>query len=199
MSEALQAIEGGGPKERGGPLRELVPRIRAVERCLRLLPRRVKGRIVSADVHGVVVDLGGAQGFAPREELGLDWMLAGAELGQRFSGYVTGVEDTSVLLSRFGRRQRRRRDRRREAALARLTAGLDQPGEREPVPGLVLTSGEQGALVALEDGLITGLVPALALQSRPYLTAGRSLRFRVIGRPRDRSRNIDVLLWPQPT
>jgi ribosomal protein S1 len=198
MSEALQAIEGGGPKERG-PLRALIPRIRAVERCLRLLPRRVKGRIVSADAHGVVVDLGGAQGFAPRQELGLDWMLAGAELGQRFSGYVTGVEDTAVLLSRFGRRQRRRRDRRREAALASLTTGLEQPGERQVVRGLVLSTGEQGALVALEDGLITGLVPALALQSRPHVAVGRTLEFRVIGRPRDRSRNIDVLLWPQPT
>jgi hypothetical protein len=69
--------------------------------------------------------------------------------------------------------------------------------EREVVPGLVVTTGEQGAVVALEDGLITGLVPALALESRPYLTVGRRLYFRVIGRPQDPGRKIDVLLWPQ--
>jgi hypothetical protein len=160
--------------------------------------RRVRGRIVSADPSGVLVDLGGARGVVPRHEMELGWLLAAPEPGRRFSGYVTAVEDRLVVLSRFGRRERRRRGQRRETALATMTEGLREPGERQVVPGLVLSADEQGALVALEDGLITGLVPPLAVESRPYITAGRRLYFRVIGRPQEPGRPIDVLLWPAP-
>jgi hypothetical protein len=198
MSQALHAMERGGGTGGGrwslGDQRGL----RRVRKCLRVLPRRVRGRIVSADLNGIVVDLGRAQGIVPRTEMELEWLQAAPEPGRRFSGYVTAIDDPVVMLSRFGRRQRRRRARRREAALAAMTAQLDEPGEREAVPGLVLTTGEQGALVALEEGLITGLVPALALESRPYVEPGRSLPFRVIGQPEDPRRKIDVLLWPQP-
>jgi hypothetical protein len=100
-----------------------------------------------------------------------------------------------VRLAAFARR---RRARRRETVLAEMTAPLEEPGIGDVVvPGQVLAIGEQGALVALEGGLITGFVPGLAVDSRPYLVAGRSLDFRVIGRPRDPERDIDVLLWPQ--
>lgn len=215
MSEALRALErdegndqGRWPSAEehaarsgtGGTLLDLVsalPGVRRARRCLGVSARRVRGRIVSADVDRVVVDLGGAQGIAPRQELDLDWLLAGPRPGRRFRGYVTAIEDEVVMLSRFGREQRRRRAQRREAALAAMTGQLDEPVERGSLPGLVLTTGEEGALVALEDGLITGLVPALALASRPYVTAGRRLQFRVIGQPQDPERGIDVLLWPQ--
>jgi ribosomal protein S1 len=148
-------------------------------------------------VEGVVVDLGGARGFVPRHEMGLDWLRATPEPGRRFAGYVTGSDEPLVKLSRFRRGQRRRRAQRRETTLAAMTAGLSEPGDRAVVPGLVLSAGEQGALVAVEGGLITGLVPPLALESRPCLTAGRTAHFRVIGRPADPRRQIDVLLWPQ--
>lgn len=199
MSEALQAIERSGRNENGGWFS--LPRLRGLfraSRCLGVLPRRVRGRIVSADVNGIVVDLDGVEGIAPRHELGLDWLLAGSAPGRRFSGYVTAIDDKTVMLSRFRRGRRRRRARRRDAALAAMTAQLHEPVEPDVVPGLVLTTGEEGAMVALEDGLITGLVPALALESRPYLTVGRRLYFRVIGQPQEPGRDIDVFLWPQP-
>ena len=198
MSEALQAMERSGGTGSGGWSVGDLPGLRAVRQCLRALPRRVSGRVVSADVNGIVVDLDGRQGIVPRHEMELDWLLAGPEPGRRFSGYVTAMEDPMVMLSRFGGRKRRQRAQRRETALEKMTAGLEEPGERDVVPGLVLTADEQGALVALEEGLVTGLVPALALESRPYLTAGRRLYFRVIGRPQEPGRQIDVLLWPQP-
>ena len=198
MSEALEAMERSGGTGSGGRSVTDLSVLRRMRRCLRVLPRPARGRIVSADVNGIVVDLGGAQGIVPRHEMELEWLLASPEPGGRFAGYVTAVDDPLVMLSRFGRRQRRRRTRRRETALAAMTARLDEPAERKVVPGVVLTAGEQGALVALEDGLITGLVPALALESRPYLTAGHRHHFRVIGQPKDQGRHIDVLLWPQP-
>jgi ribosomal protein S1 len=196
MSEALQAMErssGSGRSSLGdlGGLRRARERLRAPR-------RRARGRIVSADVNGIVVDLDGSQGIVPRHEMELEWLLASPEPGHRFFGYVTAMEGSLVKLSRFGRRERRKRARRRETALESMTARLDEPGERDVVPGLVLTADDQGALVALEEGLITGLVPALALESRPYLTAGRRFHFRVIGRPQEPGRPIDVLLWPQP-
>jgi hypothetical protein len=198
MSEALQAMERSSGTGSGRWSLGDLPGMRRVRRGLRVAPRRVRGRIVSSDPDGVVVDLGGAQGVVPRHEMELGWLLAAPEPGRRFSGYVTAVEDQLVMLSRFGRRDRKRRARRRESALAAMTTGLHEPGEREAVPGVVLSADEEGALVALEDGLITGLVPRLAVESRPYITAGRRLYFRVIGRPQDPGRHIDVLLWPVP-
>jgi hypothetical protein len=195
MSEALQAMERRRGSGRGSPGDGALGGAR--ER-LRALSRRATGRIVSADVNGIVVDLDGSQGIVPRHEMELEWLLASPEPGRRFSGYVTAMEGPLVGLSRFGKRERRKRARRRETALDSMTARLEEPGERDVVPGLVLTADDEGALVALEDGLITGLVPALALESRPYLTAGRRSHFRVIGRPQDPGRHVDVLLWPQP-
>jgi hypothetical protein len=192
MSEALQAMERRG---RSGWSFGGWPGLRWARR---LLPGRVSGRIVSADANGLVVDLGDARGIVPREELELDWLLTAPGAGRRFSGYVTAVEDQLVMLSRFGRRERKRRARRRETALAAITEGIHEQRERAAVPGLVLTAGEEGALVALEDGLITGLVPPLAVESRPYIAEGRLLYFRVIGQPQDPGRRIDVLLWPLP-
>lgn len=215
MSEALPVMEqdeedehgrGSAGEERGtrsgtgGALLDLVaalPGVRRARRCLGASGRRVRGRIVSSDVEGVVVDLGGAQGIAPRQEVDLDWLLAGPKPGGRFRGYVTAMEGDLVLLSRFGHEQRRRRAQRRESALAGMTAEMDEPVQRGALPGLVLSTGDEGALVALEDGLITGLVPALALESRPQLTAGRRAHFRVMGQPEDPARGVDVLLWPQ--
>lgn len=215
MSEALPVMEqdeedehgrGSAGEERGtrsgtgGALLDLVaalPGVRRARRCLGASGRRVRGRIVSSDVEGVVVDLGGAQGIAPRQEVDLDWLLAGPKPGGRFRGYVTAMEGDLVLLSRFGHEQRRRRAQRRESALAGMTADMDEPVQRGALPGLVLSTGDEGALVALEDGLITGLVPALALESRPQLAAGRRAHFRVMGQPEDPARGVDVLLWPQ--
>lgn len=198
MSEALQAMErSGGTGSGRSSLRDL-PGVRRVRRWLRVLPRRVRGRIVSADLNGIVVDLRGAQGVVPRHEMELGWLLAAPEPGRRFSGYVTAVEDQLVMLSHFGHRERKRRARQREMALAAMTTGLQEPGERQVVPGLVLSADEEGALVALEDGLITGLVPPLAVESRPHIRAGRQLYFRVIGQPQEPGRQIDVLLWPLP-
>jgi hypothetical protein len=196
MSEALEAMERSGGTGRWSLAGSSW--LRRTWQCLGCPLRRVRGRIVSADAEGMVIDLGGAHGFLPRQEMELEWLLATPEPGRPFAGYVTASDDPQVTLSRYGRRQRRRRARRRETALAAMTARLDEPGDREVVPGLVLTTDEQGALVALEDGLISGLVPRLAVESRPYLTAGRSLDFRVIGRPEDPGRHVDVLLWPQP-
>jgi ribosomal protein S1 len=196
MSEALQAMERNRGSGRWS-LRDLAG-LRGVRDRLRSLPRRARGRIVSADIDGIVVDLDGSEGIVPRHEMELEWLLTSPEPGRPFSGYVTAMEGTVVELSRFGRRERRKRARRRETALESMTARLDEPGERDVVPGLVLSADDQGALVALEDGLVTGLVPALALESRPYLTAGRRFYFRIIGRPQDPGRPIDVLLWPQP-
>jgi ribosomal protein S1 len=178
----------------------LSPRLLALRRAWRCTgqSRRVSGWIVSAEPHGVVVDLGGANGFAPRGELELDWLVAGPEPGQRFRGYVTAVGDGLVSLSRYGPRRRVKRAERRAAALGAMTERLDAPVDRAVVSGLVLTTGENGAVVALENGLIAGFVPGLALDARPHIAAGRTLDFRVIGRPDEPDRDIDVLLWPAP-
>ena len=157
---------------------------------------RMSGRILSADLDGIVVDLGGVEGFAPRRELELDWLLAGPELGSRFRGYVTAIGDAVVSLSRFGPRQRSERTRRRATLVATLAVRLDEPAARSVVCGLVLAIGEEGALVSLEDGLIEGLVPGLALGRRDHIVEGRHLRFRVIGRPQEPDRDLDLLLWP---
>lgn len=178
----------------------LSPRLLTLRRAWRCVgrSRRVSGRIVSADRDGVVVDLGGAEGFAPRSELELDWLVAGPEPGRLFRGYVTTVGDGLVSLSRYGPRRRVKRARRRAASLAAMTERLDEPVDRAVVSGLVLATGEDGAIVALEDGLIAGFVPALALESRPHIAAGRTLDFRVVGQPEEPGRDIDVLLWPEP-
>jgi ribosomal protein S1 len=175
-------------------------RLLALRKARRRLgqPRRMSGRIVSADVDGIMVDLGGVRGFAPRRELELDWLLAGAKPGRRFRGYVTAVGDALVSLSAYGPRQRDARAKRRAESIAAMTARLDEPAERAVVSGLVLATEPEGALVALEDGLISGFVPGLALDSRPYVLAGRTLDFRVIGRPDRADRDLDVLLWPEP-
>lgn len=170
--------------------------LRRARRCVGV-SRRISGRIVSADLDRIVVDLGGARGFAPRRELELDWLLAGPEHGSRFRGYVTEVGDAVVLLSRYSPAQRAERARRRETSLAAMTEGLFERVERAVVSGLVLSTGVHAAVVALEDGLITGLVPGLALDSRRHIAAGRRLDFRVIGRPEEPDRDLDVLLWSE--
>lgn len=178
----------------------LSPRLLALRkawRCVRK-PRRMSGRILSSDLDGVVVDLGGAKAFAPRSELDLEWLVAGAEPGLRVRGYVIAVGDALVSLSLYGPRRRVKRARRRATALAAMTERLHDQVDRAVVSGLVLATGEDGAVVALEGGLIAGFVPGLALDSRPRIAAGSTLEFRVIGRPEEPDRDIDVLLWPEP-
>jgi ribosomal protein S1 len=178
----------------------LSPRLLALRKAWRCVgrSRRISGRIVSADLDGVVVDLGGAKAFAPRSELDLDWLVAGPAPGLRFRGYVTAVGDALVSLSLYGPRRRVKRAERRAAALAAMTDRLDEPVGRAVVSGRVLSTGEDGAVVALEDCLITGFVPGLALESRPHIVAGSTHAFRIIGRPEEPDRDIDVLLWPEP-
>ena len=177
----------------------LSPRLLALRKAWRCVgrSRRIGGPIVSADLDGVVVDLGGAKAFAPRNELDLDWLVAGPGPGLRFRGYVTAVGDALVSLSSYGPRRRDKRAARRAAALGEMTERLDEPVDRAVVSGLVLATGEDGAVVALEHGLIAGFVPGLALESRPHIAAGSTHEFRVIGRPEEPDRDIDVLLWPE--
>lgn len=55
---------------------------------------------------------------------------------------------------------------------------------------MVLATQVDGALVALKEGLTSGFVPGLALESRPYSVAGRTLDFRVIGPPEEPDRDL---------
>jgi ribosomal protein S1 len=156
--------------------------------------RRVTARIVSASVSGLVVDLGGGRGFAPRRELDLDWLLEGPLPGSRWRGYVVEMGDAIVRLSAFAPGTRARRASRRERALTALSCGMI-------LSGRVIAAGSGGALVAFGDGLVTGLVPAPALRSRlgTQVRPDRELSFRVVGRPSDpEDREVDVHLWPLP-
>ncbi|HEY6779570.1 MAG TPA: hypothetical protein VI111_01375 [Thermoleophilaceae bacterium] len=157
-------------------------------------PRRVTARVVSASVNGLVVDLGGGRGFAPRRELELDWLLEGPQPGSRWRGYVVEMGDAIVRMSSFAPSTRARRASRRERALAALAVGMI-------LGGRVLATGSGGALVCFGDGLVTGLVPAPALKSRlgATLVPDREVSFRIVGRPSDpEDREVDVYLWPLP-
>jgi ribosomal protein S1 len=155
-------------------------------------PQLITGRVVSASVSGLVVDLGGGRGFAPRRELDLDWLLAGPLPSSRWQGYVVEVGDAIVRLSAFGPSTRARRDSRRERTLAALELGMT-------IPGRVVAAGAGGALVAHGDGLLAGLVPAPALRSPLGLRVvpDSRLSFRVVGRPSDPDdREVDLHVWP---
>ncbi len=156
--------------------------------------RRVTARVVSASISGLVVDLGGGRGFAPRRELELDWLLEGPVPGSRWRGYVVEMGDAIVRMSSFTPNTRARRASRRARALAALSEGMT-------LNGRVLATGSGGALVTFGDGLLTGLVPAPALRSRvgATLQPDRELAFRVVGRPSDpEDREVDLFLWPLP-
>lgn len=101
-------------------------------------------------------------------------------------------------MSRYIPHRRAEHAERRATSLAAMSERLEEPFERAVLSGLVLATEEEGALVALEDSLITGFVPGLALESRPHIAAGTRHEFRVIGRPEEPDRDIDVLLWPEP-
>ncbi len=156
--------------------------------------KRVTADVVSASISGLVVDLGGGRGFAPRRELELDWLLEGPVPGSRWRGYVVEMGDAIVRMSSFTPNTRARRASRRARALAALGNGMS-------LSGRVLATGSGGALVAFGDGLLTGLVPAPALRSRigRALQPDRELSFRVVGRPTDpEDREVDLYLWPLP-
>jgi hypothetical protein len=135
---------------------------------------------------------GGANGFAPRAELELDWLLDGPETGTRWRGYVVGMRDEVVSLSRFGPARRRERRERRERALAELVPGTRRIGR---------VFGTGGALAAFEDGLVTGLVPrpALSTPAGARIAADTRQRFQVVSVPANRDElGIDIHLWPVP-
>jgi ribosomal protein S1 len=170
------------------------PRLLALKRargCLGI-SRRVSGRIVTADLDGIEVDIGGARGFAPRRELELDWLLEEPERGIRWRGYVIEMSETALVLSRFGQEARRERAERREAELAELEVG-------GVATGRVLAVDERGALVAFGDGLVCGAVPrpGIASPAGRRLRAGEEAAFKVVDRRRT-SRDADVVLWPAP-
>ena len=158
-------------------------------------PRRMTARVISASVSGLVVDLGGGRGFAPRRELELDWLLEGPLPGSRWRGYVVEMGDAIVRMS-ASRRGRAR------GAPAGASARWRRSSEGMTLSGRVIATGSGGALVVFGDGLVTGLVPAPALRSRlgATLRPDRELTFRVVGRPSDpEDREVDLYLWPLPT
>lgn len=156
--------------------------------------RRVGGRVVSASVYGLVVDLGGARGFAARRELELDWLLEGPVSGSRWRGYVVELGDAIVRLSAYPPGTRARRVSRRERALEAIETGMT-------LSGRVVAAGANGGLISLGDGLVTGLVPAPAMRSPlgRRVVPDAQLPFRVVGRPADPGEEeVDVHLWPRP-
>jgi S1 RNA binding domain len=180
------------------------PRLLALRRARNCLgvSRRISGRVVSLTLEGLTVDIGGAQGFAPRRELDIEWMLDQLadehfKRGERWRGYVVDIAGGQVpILSQFGSTMRASRQRRREAALAELSPGDD-------VVGTVVATGSGGALVAFAGGLVTGLVSrrALATPIGWSLVPGTDQTFRVLARvddPDDEGEDIDLRLWPAP-
>lgn len=192
VGRQLEGMVTGVDEEAGAVF--LSPRLAALRAARERAgqPRRVTARVVSASVSGLVVDLGGGRGFAPRRELELDWLLDGPLPGSRWRGYVVEMGDAIVRMSSFAPGTRARRASRRERALAALDNGMT-------LNGRVIASGSGGALVVFGDGLVTGLVPAPALRSRlgATLVPDRELAFRIVGRPSDpEDREVDIYLWP---
>jgi ribosomal protein S1 len=193
VGRQLEGIVTGIDEEAGAVF--ISPRLAALRTARERVggARRVNGRVVSASVSGLVLDLGGARGFAARRELELDWLLAGPQSGSRWRGYVVEMGDAVVRLSVFPPGTRARRASRRERALAAIESGM-------PLSGRVVAAGSGGALVALGDGLVTGLVPAPAMRSPlgTRVVPDAELMFRVVGRPSDPGdQEVDVHLWPR--
>ena len=169
----------------------LSPRLLALRhaRAAAAADRQVRGSIVSAATTGIVVDLDGARGYAPLTELPPDVLLAGAEPGSPWHGFVTGMTDTSPLLSQFPVRIREHRAQQRERLLDELRPG-------RVTSGRVIRAGAEGALVTFDDGLVWGTVPRAALRSPVgrRLAEGMPAHFHVLAYAEPDA--VALRLWP---
>jgi ribosomal protein S1 len=189
LGRELEGIVIGLDAEAGLAL--LSPRLLALRRvqAARAADERLEGTVISATGTGVVVDLDGARGVAPLDELAPEGLLSQLEPGDAWHGYAIGMTDTGPLLSHFTASARAQRARAREQILCEFMPGAIRTG-------LVVRAAAEGVLVAFEGGLVWGSVPRAALRSPAgrRLARGCSASFRVLAS--DSSSAGDLELWP---
>jgi S1 RNA binding domain len=171
----------------------LSPRLLSLRRAREAIGagEQIQGTVVAVTSTGVVVDLGGARGFAPLAELSSEALLDPPDPAAPWTGYVTAMADTGPLLSQHAPQVRQARAQAAKRMLATLAPG-------SLTFGRLLRASTSGGLVSLEGGIAWGHVPRAGL----HCPAGRRLARGVSGPylvlENGGATTAPLLLWPAP-